>query len=400
MRESMDAHAGVRRVIVLGSTGSVGVQTLDVINHLNALSERTPGVPRFDVVGLASGTKAQVLHTQAAAWPGASTALSAGYAHAAQFVGPDAAEQLVRQTPCDLVVQAIVGAAGLRSTLAAIECGRDVALANKESLVVAGQLVIEAARAKGVRVLPLDSEHAALWLCAQAIDAHCCPPCRLGERVSRVVLTASGGPFRTWTRERMQQATAKDALAHPTWSMGPKITVDCATMMNKAFELVEAHWLFGLEPDRLGVLVHPQSAVHAMAELVDGSVVAQMSVPDMRVPIQQALTHPKRLPGLPARLRLDAIGSLTFEAPDIERFSALRLADRMMTLHGTCGAVVNAANEAAVGAFLAGRIGFVRIAEFASEAIDAVGISPVRSLRDVLDADREARRFVEASIAR
>lgn len=384
------------RLIVLGSTGSVGVQTLDTVAHLNALAG--PDSPRFEIVGLASASKRDMLAEQARIWSVRHTALFRGEPGDASFVGENAADELVRSIDCDMVVQAITGAAGVRSTLTAIELGRDVALANKESLVVAGALVVPRALERSVRILPVDSEHAALWQCLECVSPGQSPPFSVPATVARAVLTASGGPFRTWPLERMANATPEDALAHPTWNMGRKITIDCATMMNKAFEIVEAHWLFGLEPSRLGVVVHPQSIIHAMTELIDGSTIAQLGSPDMRTPIQQALTAPRRLVGSAPRLSLETLGSLTFEAPDLARYPALTLAPRIIELGGTAGAIVNAASEAAVEAFLDHRLPFLRIAQLASEALDAIGISAIRSLEDVLVADSEARRFVALTI--
>jgi 1-deoxy-D-xylulose-5-phosphate reductoisomerase len=380
------------RIIVLGSTGSIGIQTLQVVDHLNALADASQ--PRFEVVGLAGGTQRDLLAAQAKSHATRFTALAHGEPGSATFVGPQAAEDLIHAVECDLVVQAIVGAAGLPSTLAAIGLRRHIALANKESLVVGGSLVVPQAIAQQTRLLPLDSEHAALWLCLSNLAPGQCPPFLAPDTLARAVLTASGGPFRAWSTQRMASATPDDALAHPTWNMGRKITIDCATMMNKTFEIVEAHWLFGLEPERLGVLVHPQSVIHAMAELKDGSILAQLGSPDMRTPIQQALTTPDRAHAPATRLSLEAIGTLTFEPPDHTRFPALTLAPRIITLGGTAGAIVNAANEAAVEAFLDHRFPFLHIAQVAAEALDAIGVSPVRALDDVLEADREARRFV------
>jgi 1-deoxy-D-xylulose-5-phosphate reductoisomerase len=381
-----------RRVIVLGSTGSVGRQTLEVIEHLNS------GGASLKVVGLAAGSNSDLLRSQARRFGVEHTALANENATEVSYRGGDAAEQLVRSVEADLVVAAVVGAAGLAATLAAVELGRDVALANKEALVAAGELVVPLARKKSVRLLPVDSEHAALWLCLGCVDSGCCPPCVVPEVVERVVLTASGGPFRQWSMDRLRSARAGDALAHPTWSMGRKITIDSATLMNKAFELVEAHWLFGLEPQRLGVVIHPQSTVHAMIELRDGSVMAQMGDPDMRTPIQQALTSPDHPGGVSRKLDLEAIGSLTFEKADADRFPALDLWREMIEAGGTAGAVVGGANEAAVAAFLEDRIEFCQIEALAREAMSAVGVSRLRTLADVTEADAEARRFVVSRI--
>ncbi len=386
------SEADPRRVIVLGSTGSIGRQTLEVIEHLNA------GGARLRVVGLAAGTNSDLLLSQAKRLGVEHTAIAKLDVPEISFRGPDAAEELVRGVEADLVVAAVVGAAGLGATMAAVELGRDVALANKEALVAAGELVVPLAREKSVRLLPVDSEHAALWLCLGCVDGGCCPPCVVPEVVERVVLTASGGPFRQWSIDRLKAARASDALAHPTWSMGRKITVDSATLMNKAFELIEAHWLFGLEPRRLGVVIHPQSIVHAMIELRDGSVMAQMGDPDMRTPIQQALMSPQRPGGVSRKLDLEAIGSLSFEKADAACFPALELWRKVIEAGGTAGAVVGGANEAAVTAFLEDRIGFCQIEALSREAMGAVGVSPLRGLADVTEADAEARRFVASRI--
>jgi len=388
MVRSTDAENSARRVIVLGSTGSVGRQTLEVVEHLRA------GGDPIRVVGLSAGSNAQLLRKQAARLGIEHTAIAEPDHDGFTFAGPDAAERLVRAVEADIVVTAIMGAAGLSATIAAIELGRDLAFANKETLVAAGELVVPLARARRVSLRPVDSEHAALWLCLKCVDDACCPPCTVPEEVERVVVTASGGPFRAWDADQLLTATAADALDHPTWSMGRKITIDSATMMNKAFELIEAHWLFDLAPERLGVLVHPQSIVHAMAELRDGSVIAQLGDPDMRTPIQQALTHPARPNGAARRLDLAAVGSLSFEHADPARFPALDLWKTVIKMGGTAGAIVNGANEAAVAAFLEGRLGFCQIEALSRAAIDAVGVSALRSLADCLDADAEARRFV------
>lgn len=391
-----------RRVIVLGSTGSIGAQTLEVIENLNAQHAAGVFPARHEVVGLAAGRNAGRLVEQARALGVRDLALAEGAADAPAGArvrtGAGAAERLVREVEADLVVAAMVGSAGLPATLAAIELGRDVALANKETLVAAGALVIPAARERGVRLLPIDSEHSAMW---QALPAPTCPPCALGPEVDRIVVTASGGPFREWDSDRIARATPAEALAHPTWDMGAKITIDCASLTNKALEVIEAHWLFGLPGDRLGVVVHPQSIVHSFVEYADGSVVAQLGAPDMRTPIQHALTWPRRAPGVSRRLDFAALGRFDFEPPDLERFPALGLAYEVIERGGVTGAVFNGANEAAVAAFLEGRIPFGRIPALSRAAMDSIAAGTpgeARDLADVLDADREARRFVELSI--
>ncbi len=398
--------ANTRRLIVLGSTGSIGRQTLDVVEHLSTIArsqgERTP----IEIVGLAAGSRAADLSAQASAHGVTHVALSNAESDAlpaglTAFTGDDAAERLVREVEADIVMAAVVGAAGLPATLAAVELGRDVALANKETLVAAGGLVVPAAERTGSRLLPVDSEHSALWQCLHAIAGpEQAPPMRPPSHVSRLVLTASGGPFRTATADEVYNATPEQALAHPTWNMGPKVTIDCASLTNKALEVIEAHWLFGFGSDRLGVLVHPQSIVHSLIETIDGSVLAQLGISDMRLPIQFALTHPDRSPGHTPRLDLASLARLDFEEPDERRFPALALARWVIDQGGTAGAIFNAANEAAVEAFIDGRIPFGRIGELTRDACDAIAPAPLAALGDALDADRRARQHVrEAMLA-
>lgn len=411
------------RIVVLGSTGSIGTQTLDVIEHLNGLCERAGEAPMFRVVGLAAGANAALLAQQAArfAVPASGVALADVRADVSVFSGGgavrrglSAAEELVRAVEADLVVAAVVGAAGLPATLAAIELGRDVALANKETLVAAGSLVTRKVRAhapaRRPALLPVDSEHSGVWQCLDGLraggDVSACepPPFGVSSKVRRVTLTASGGPFRTWSADRIARATPAEAIKHPTWSMGGKITIDSATLMNKSLELIEAHWLFDLAADQLDVLVHPQSIVHAMVETVEGSVIAQLGVPDMRTPIQLALTHGRRRPAAGRRLDLAALATLTFEAVDVSRFPAADLWRRCITPEArgtTAGAILNAANEEAVHAFLgrSGRaIGFPRIAELTAAALDEITPRELRTLDDALNADAEAREFVRRRI--
>jgi 1-deoxy-D-xylulose-5-phosphate reductoisomerase len=413
----------VCRVIVLGSTGSIGTQTLEVIEHLNELHARGEAESiQYEVVGLAAGKNELLLKQQAAGFRVQHTTLAAEIddSEVGSFrescTGPgvewshgrgdDAVVDMVGETECDLVVAAISGIAGLAATWAAVERGRDVALANKETLVAAGSLIVPMARRTGSRLFPVDSEHSGVWQCIEGRHEGTearrhegqAPPMDVGD-VARVILTASGGPFRTWTRERIRDATVEQALKHPTWSMGKKVTIDSASLMNKALEIVEAHWLFGLPADRIAAVIHPQSIVHAMVEFVDGSVVAQLGAPDMKTPIQHALTWPRRAIGCSKKINWAELGKLEFEEVDGERYPAMGLAYRVIRESGNSGAVMNAANEAAVTAFLAGRIGFGRIAELTERAMDSVAVHPVKSLEDVLDADREARECVERLIA-
>lgn len=393
-----------RRVIVLGSTGSVGTQTLDVISHLNSLHDRGLSPTRFRVVGLGAGRNAGLLAEQALRFgvrdvaltcPASASEVPSLEADLRARIGSDGAQLLVREIECDIVVAAIVGVAGLPATLEAVRLGRDIALANKETLVAAGSLVVAEAKASGSRILPVDSEHAALWQClSSAVGASTCPPLSLPSSVHRVVLTASGGPFRAVPLQVMRDATPEMALRHPTWKMGDKVTIDSASMMNKGLELIEAHWLFGVPAPRLGAIIHPQSIVHAMAELADGSIVTQMAAPDMRLPIQQALSHPERLDGASRKLDLVSLSRLDFETPDPERFPAIGLAIRAIESGGTTGAILNAANEVAVDAFLKRLISFGSIPTLVEAAIDSIPATPIRSLDNVMEADKAARRLV------
>lgn len=393
-------HPVEKRLIVLGSTGSIGTQTLEVIEHLNALADRGQSPVRYRVVGLATGRNAAAMFEQAAKFGVRELALANGVASdpaptgARVRRGESGAEQLVREVECDLVLGAMVGAAGLPATLAAVQLGRDIALANKETLVAAGSLVIPAARASGSRLLPVDSEHCAAWQSLLAGQPDACPPMICADHISRMILTASGGPFRSWSASDTYNATPAQALKHPTWQMGPKVTVDSASLTNKALEIIEAHWLFGIPGEKIDVVVHPQSIVHALVEFADGNVIAQFAAPDMRTPIQYALTYPHRSAGMSRKIDWRTLGTLEFSPPDRERFPALDAAYDIIARGGTAGAVFNAANEVAVEAFLDGRIPFGRIPELSRAALDRVGISPVRAIDDVLAADAEARRMV------
>ncbi len=374
----------MKRILILGSTGSIGTSTLDVVDHFP---------DRFPVAGLSAGKNAGLLLEQAKRYRPATVAIGDPAAVPALenalkplgirvFGGPDAVLELIEETPADLAVNALVGAAGLLPTLKAIERGMDVALANKESLVMAGALVMERVRERDVRLLPVDSEHSAIWQCLSGSDH---------PAIRRLMLTASGGPFVDWPAERMARIAPKDALNHPTWNMGPKVTVDSATMMNKGLEVIEAHWLFDVAPDRIEVLIHRQSIVHSLVEYVDGSTLAQLSPPDMRLPIQLALTYPERWPREAAPLDLAALGALSFESPDRKRFLCLNLAYQALGIGGTMPAVLNAANEVAVRAFLDERIPFTRIAELNERTMARHEVIAHPGLEDILKADRWAR---------
>ncbi len=378
-----------KRVIILGSTGSIGVSALDVIRSLP---------DELSVVGLAAGQRWESLAEQIIQHKPRVVTVSddSGATQLRKFLkdrnlatevwtGPDAIERLVDTVECDLVLSAIVGIAGLPATLTAVRKGLAVGLANKESLVVTGSLMVEAARKSGGTLIPVDSEHSAIFQSLHA-GRH--------DEIERLFLTASGGPFRTWTAERMRGATAQDAMRHPTWSMGPKITIDSATMMNKALEIIEAKWLFSVDPDRIEVVIHPESIIHSMVAFRDGSVVAQMGRPDMRTPIQYAMTYPRRLGSQCERLDFSKLGRMHFEPPDVERFPALRLGRQVAEMGGTAGAAFNAANEAAVDLFRAGKIGFLDIAALVENALARHSYDPHPDLNTLMAVDRRARNEV------
>ncbi|MBS0210438.1 MAG: 1-deoxy-D-xylulose-5-phosphate reductoisomerase [Planctomycetes bacterium] len=376
-----------RQVAVLGSTGSIGRNALEVI----AASHGT-----LRAAGLAACSSTQLLAEQARQHMPAWVAVADPSAAARQdwsdlplgvkvHTGAETFEQLVRQPEVDVVLSAIVGSAGLRSTWAALDAGKTVALANKETLVVAGPLMMDLARRRNARLLPVDSEHSAVFQSLQAGRS---------QEVERIVLTASGGPFRTYSREQLEHVTVEQALAHPNWRMGPKITVDSATMMNKALEIIEARWLFDIDVDRISVMVHPQSVIHALVEFVDGSVIAQLSPPDMKLPIQYALNWPNRTVGPAARVDWTRGQRLELEPPDVERFPALLLGHEVARAGGTAGAVVNAANEAAVAAFLAGELRFTEIVPACRSVLEHHHFESSPSLERLLELDAWARQEI------
>jgi len=418
----------VKKLIILGSTGSIGVNTLNVVEHLNAT-----GGARIEVVGLAAGRGAEMLIAQARKFAVPAVAIAdASQAAAVRaalpavkvFSGPDAGLQLVEATQATDLSAAIVGSAGLAATVAGIKKGLTVGLANKETLVAAGAIVKPLVRQFGATLIPVDSEHSAVFQClegkgvgckvwgigsqrgqASAADSSASSPYTLNPKpytlptsssIKRIVLTASGGPFRKASKQTIDNATVEEALKHPTWNMGPKITIDSATMMNKALEIIEAHWLFDLPAEKIAVIIHPQSVVHSFVEFEDNSVLAQLGPPDMRTPIQYALTYPDRPAGCSRPLDWSKLSTLEFEQPDPVRFPALKLAYDVIEAGGTAGAVFNAANEAAVAAFLERRVRFGRIVELVAEALSAIPMRPADSLETLMIADREARAFVEA----
>ena len=371
--------------MILGSTGSIGVQALDVVARADDLR----------VVGLSASTSWERLVAQASefevprvALQDEATAVQARDAWPGEVLaGPEGLVRLITESGADLVLNGLVGSAGLAPTVAALAEGIDVALANKESLVVGGDLVMQLAEATGARVIPVDSEHSALH---QLLDR------QAPGTVERVVITASGGPFRGRDAATLRDVRVRDALAHPTWDMGGKITIDSATLMNKGLEVIEAHHLFGIGYDRIGVVVHPESIVHAMVHLNDGAALAHLGHPDMRVPISYALHHPERA-DVPVRaLDLADVGRLTFEAPDLETFRCLALARDAAATGGTAPCVLNAANEVAVHAFLAEALGFLDIARVIEGTLEASTPVPVTSFEDLYEADAEARRVASA----
>jgi 1-deoxy-D-xylulose-5-phosphate reductoisomerase len=374
----------VRRIVIVGSTGSIGTQALDVIQ----------GSPELEVVGLAAASSWELLLEQARrfgverlALADADAAARAGE-HAAVLSGPEGLVELITDTDCDLVLNALVGSAGLGPTIAALGEGIDLALANKESLVVGGELVTALAEATGAHLIPVDSEHSALF---QLLEGQ-----RPGT-VDRLVLTASGGPFRG--RTDLDGVTVEEALAHPTWAMGGKITIDSATLMNKGLELIEAYHLFGMAYDQIDVVVHPQSIVHALVQLNDGASLAHLGYPDMRVPISYALHHPDRADVPVPLLDLAEVGALTFEAPDARTFACLRLAREAAVAGGTAPCVLNAANEVAVHAFLSGELEFTGIARVIESTLSELPAKPVRHFSDLYEADTQAREVARAVTA-
>ena len=381
-----------RRVLIFGSTGSIGLQALDVCARSDELQ----------VVGLSAGTAWEPLVRQARELGLSRIALAdttaAGEAALAWpegevLSGPDGVAALVADCGPDLVLNAIVGSAGLLPTIATLGEGIDLALANKESLVAGGELVMALAEATGAQILPVDSEHAALHQLIAAERA--AGP----DTIERLTITASGGPFRGLTRAQLASVSVADALKHPTWEMGGKITIDSATLMNKGLELIEAHHLFAVPYEQIDVVVHPQSIVHGCVALCDGAVLAHLGLPDMRVPIAYALHHPNRVDLPVARLDLIAAGSLTFEPVDLEAFPCLRLAREAALVGGTAPCILNAANEIAVHAFLAGRIAFTRIAEVIEATLEAVDSRPLSEFEILFAADREARDTARAALA-
>ncbi len=394
----MANSTSLRKVAILGATGSIGASTLDVI-------ARHPDRLRASVLAAGSNVEALLalcrqhrpehaviasLEQYSALRDGLSEAGLDTQAHA----GAEAIDQLAASDQCDTVVAAIVGAAGLSSTLAAARAGKRLLLANKESLVLAGELLTREAAAAGAEIIPIDSEHNAIFQCLRSRDA------RLEAGVRRIILTASGGPFRGRSRAELMQVTPAQAVAHPKWSMGPKISVDSATLMNKGLEVIEAHHLFNVAGSRIDVLVHPQSLVHSLVEFIDGSTLAQLGLPDMRTTLAVGLGWPQRIESGVAGLDLLTQGRLDFEAPDLDAFPCLRLAWEAMEAGGSAPAILNAANEIAVSAFLQGRIGFLSIPALVEHALTTLPRAPADTLEALLAADAHSRQITETAIAR
>jgi 1-deoxy-D-xylulose-5-phosphate reductoisomerase len=384
----------MRTVSILGATGSVGLRTLELVSafpdefRIGGLAARGSHVDRLADICRKYAPQAVAL-LDAGAVDRLARALPAPRPEL--LTGPEGLVTLARDVEADIVLSAMVGAAGLLPTMAAIRAGRPVALANKETLVMAGSLMTAAAREHRVALLPVDSEHSAVFQCLVGHNR---------SDVHRIVLTASGGPFREWDRERLYEATPADALRHPTWKMGAKITVDSATLMNKGLEIIEARWLFDVAPEQVAVVIHPQSIVHSMVEYIDGAVIAQLGVADMGIPILYALTFPERRPTPAERLDLVRVGPLTFFEPDDRKFPCLALARTALSRGGAAPVVLNAANEVAVAAFLDGRLRFTEIAELIERALQAHPLSAPASVEECVAIDVDTRRRAEESLSR
>lgn len=374
-----------KHLSILGATGSIGTQTIDILSSIDA-----------EVVALTTNRNIKLLEQQARALhPKLCVAFDETAARDLKIAladtditvmsGMDGLVAAATHPDCDTAVTAVVGMVGLLPTLAAIDAGKDIALANKETLVCAGGLVMEAARKKGVHILPVDSEHSAIFQCVQACQ---------GNPLDKIILTASGGPFFGKTAEELRTVTREQALKHPNWSMGAKITTDSATMMNKGLELIEAMWLYDLPQEKIEIVVHRESIIHSLIEFADGAVLAQLGVPDMRLPIQYALTYPARVPCKVPRLSLAEVGKMTFYPPDDKAFPAMNLARQAASRKGNAGAVLNGANEAAVGLFLSDKLPFWRIPELVAQTMERIPFVNDPTLDDILTSDREAREAV------
>lgn len=380
-----------RQIAILGSTGSIGTQTLQVIEEHSDC---------FEVYALTANKKVDELIAQARKFKPEAVVIAdeTKYAYLKEslsdlpikvYGGYDSICQIVEAQPIDIVVTAMVGFSGLKPTISAIKAGKAIALANKETMVVAGELINELANRHNVPILPVDSEHSAIFQCL-AGEAH--------NKVEKLILTASGGPFRTFTQEQLEKVTKEQALRHPNWSMGAKITIDSATMMNKGFEVMEAKWLFGIDAEDIEVVVHPQSVIHSMVQFCDGAVKAQLGTPDMRLPIMYALSYPNRLESKWERLDFEKLGELTFEKPNMECFPNLQHAYNAIAMGGNMPCVVNAANEVCVAAFLNDRIGFTEMSRLIERAMQSANYKLKPTLDDYINTDDEVRKMVETWI--
>ena len=383
----------VKNIAIFGSTGSIGKNALKVIDALGT---------QYKITALSAHSNVKLLAEQVRRYRPEFVAVTNPdyYGELRESVedldikimaGPEGLVEIAQLEEVDIVLTAVVGSAGLPAVLAAAGSGKQLAIANKEPLVIAGQMLMKAAKENGSTILPVDSEHSAVFQAMQAGSR---------DEVNKIILTASGGPFREATVEQIKNVSLEQTLSHPVWNMGPKITVDSATMMNKAFEVIEAHWLFDMPTEKIDVLIHPESIVHSLVEFVDGSVIAQLGEPDMCLPIQYALTYPKRVAGIAKPLRLDKIGNLTFDKPNEQVFRSLTLGFEVARTGGTAAVVFNAANEAAVEEFLAGRINFVTIMDLIEDCLGKHNVKTSLSLEDIFEADSWARREVAGNIKR
>lgn len=374
----------MKKITILGSTGSIGINTLDIVRR---------NKDRFRIIGLTAGGNADLLEKQIREFKPKYAALfdekkaailkkKVGRLKVEIFSGIEGLIKVASGPESEMVVSAIVGAAGLFPTFAALKSGKDIALANKETLVIAGELFMKQARKNKARIMPVDSEHSAIFQCINGAPDH---------KIKKIILTASGGPFRDYSIDKIKKASVREALNHPNWKMGPKITIDSATLMNKGLEVIEAHWLFGIQADRIDVLIHPESIVHSMVEFVDTSVIAQMGLPDMRVPISYALNYPERISTNLPGLNLTKEKSLTFSVPDYKKFPCLKYAFQALQIGKTMPAVLNAANEVAVQAFLNGSLSFTGIPKTIHRVMKKHQPRKIKKLSDVMEADHWAR---------
>ncbi|MFQ5715169.1 MAG: 1-deoxy-D-xylulose-5-phosphate reductoisomerase [Candidatus Scalinduaceae bacterium] len=381
----------MKNVVILGSTGSIGKNALDVIRNLRH---------KYKVVGLSANSRWELLAKQVEEFKPKSVSLADGRwikelknrlpQNSVQILtGTDSVKEMVSRADVDIVISAIVGAAGLPAAIEVIKNGKTLALANKEALVMAGGLIVSMAREKGVSIIPVDSEHSAILQALRAGHPN---------EVKKIIITASGGPFRDYPKEKLSEVTKEEALNHPTWQMGQKITIDSATLMNKALEIIEAKWLFNLDSTQIDVIIHPESIVHSLVEFCDGSVIAQMGLPDMKVPIQFALTYPHRENGNVESLDLAKLGSLNFRKPDMDKFPALRLGYEVVEKGGTMGATLNAANEIAVQAFLDRKIKFTDITKTVEHVMKEHNFIKDPTLQDIMDVDAHARKETKKCI--